>query len=81
MSPWGYSPTGRIPAAIRALYDANSPGLVEASYTALIDWALDIGAKDMTEPADPAALASQPVERVRRRRYHPTSFIDRLVQP
>ncbi|WP_342239401.1 hypothetical protein [Inquilinus sp. OTU3971] len=28
----------------------KTPGLVEASYNALIEWALDIGAKDMTEP-------------------------------
>ena len=26
---------------------------MEASYNALLEWALDIGAKDMTEPLDP----------------------------
>jgi hypothetical protein len=28
----------------------KTPGLMEASYNALIEWALEIGAKDMTEP-------------------------------
>jgi hypothetical protein len=42
---------------IRALYKKKTPGLSEASYTALIDWALEIGAKDMTEPTSAAATS------------------------
>jgi len=34
---------------IRQHHQQKSPGLLEASYTALIEWALEIGAKDMTE--------------------------------
>lgn len=30
--------------------DQKTPGLTEASYNALMEWALDIGAKDMTDP-------------------------------
>jgi len=36
-------------------HQQKTPGLLEASYTALIEWALDIGAKDMI---DEAALPS-----------------------
>src|SRR5262245_25995528 len=36
----------------------KTPGLVEATYNALIDRALDIGAKDMTDPMPPTSLAT-----------------------
>jgi hypothetical protein len=37
----------------------KTPGLTEASYNALLETALDVGAKDMTEPvAIPAAPAA-----------------------
>jgi hypothetical protein len=42
---------------IRKHYKNKTPGLTEASYTALIDWALEIGAKDMTEPMSAGAAA------------------------
>jgi hypothetical protein len=32
-------------------HEQKTPGLMEASYTALIEWALDIGAKDMLDEA------------------------------
>jgi hypothetical protein len=32
-------------------HEQKTPGLMEASYTALIEWALDIGAKDMIDEA------------------------------
>lgn len=38
--------------------EQKTPGLTEASYNALVEWALDIGAKDMT---DPPAIAPAPV--------------------
>lgn len=34
---------------IRLHHERKTPGLSEASYTALIEWALEIGAKDVTE--------------------------------
>lgn len=34
---------------IRWHYEQKTPGLSEASYTALIEWALDVGARDMTD--------------------------------
>lgn len=34
---------------IRWHHDRKTPGLVEASYNALLEWALDIDAKDMTD--------------------------------
>ena len=34
---------------IRWHYEQKTPGLLEASYTALIEWALELGAKDMTD--------------------------------
>lgn len=36
--------------AIRWHHQQKTPGLTEASYNSLMEWALDIGAKDMTEP-------------------------------
>ena len=38
---------------LRWHHHKKTPGLVEASYNALLEWALDIGAKDMTDPMDP----------------------------
>lgn len=35
---------------LRWHHDQKTPGLTEASYNSLIEWALDIGAKDMTDP-------------------------------
>ncbi|MFZ3181673.1 MAG: hypothetical protein WA156_16030 [Methylocystis silviterrae] len=40
--------------AIRHHYEMKTPGLLEASYTALLERALEVGAKDMTEPFAPA---------------------------
>lgn len=37
---------------LRWHYQQKTPGLMEASYTALLEWAYDLGAKDMTEPLD-----------------------------
>jgi hypothetical protein len=34
---------------IRWHHQQKTSGLLEASYTALLEWALDVGAKDMTE--------------------------------
>lgn len=39
---------------LRWHYQRKTPGLSEASYNALMEWALEIGAKDMTEPLDSA---------------------------
>lgn len=38
---------------LRWHHQQKTPGLMEASYTALLEWAYDIGAKDMTDPLDP----------------------------
>lgn len=35
---------------LRYLHDQKTPGLTEATYNALVEWALEVGAKDMTEP-------------------------------
>ena len=35
---------------LRWHHDHKTPGLTEASYNSLMEWALDIGAKDMTDP-------------------------------
>lgn len=35
---------------IRWHHTQKTPGLTEASYNSLVEWALDIGAKDMTDP-------------------------------
>ena len=45
--------------AIRHHYQQKTPGLLESSYTALLERALEVGAKDMTEPFAPAP-APQP---------------------
>lgn len=41
---------------IRHHHASKTPGLVEASYTALLEWALDIGAKDMAPDAPTVAV-------------------------
>ncbi len=43
---------------IRDHHEKGTPGLVEATYNMLLDRALEIGAKDMTEPPPEAALAA-----------------------
>lgn len=50
---------------LRYLHDQKTPGLTEATYNALIEWALEVGAKDMTEPfpqlpATPTVVPSAP---------------------
>lgn len=46
---------------IRRHYARKTPGLVEATYNALLDWAIDVGAKDMLDPLpETAAAASAP---------------------
>jgi hypothetical protein len=35
---------------LRFLHEQKTPGLTEATYNALIEWALEVGAKDMTDP-------------------------------
>ncbi len=35
---------------IRWHHEHKTPGLSEASYTSLVEWAMDVGAKDMTDP-------------------------------
>ncbi len=35
---------------IREHHLQKTPGLTEASYNSLVEWALDVGAKDMTDP-------------------------------
>lgn len=37
---------------LRWHHQQKTPGLMEASYAALLEWAYDIGAKDMTDPLD-----------------------------
>ena len=44
---------------LRYLHDQKTPGLTEATYNALIEWALEVGAKDMTDPFP--SLAVTPV--------------------
>lgn len=41
---------------VREHHEKRTPGLVEASYNMLLDRALEIGAKDMTEPLPEADL-------------------------
>ena len=43
--------------ALRYLHDQKTPGLTEATYNALVEWALEVGAKDMTEPFPSLAVA------------------------
>lgn len=45
--------------AIRWHHEQKTPGLHEASYTALVEWALEMGAKDMT-PAVPLPFVTTP---------------------
>lgn len=40
---------------IRHHHEQKTPGLLESSYTALLERALEVGAKDMTEPAPVSA--------------------------
>jgi hypothetical protein len=42
---------------IRWHHTQKTPGLVEATYNALVDRALDIGAKDMTDPMPPSIFS------------------------
>lgn len=44
--------------ALRHLHDLKKPGLTEATYNALIEWALEVGAKDMTDPSPPVKPAA-----------------------
>ena len=46
---------------LRWHHEQKTPGLTQASYEALIEWALDIGAKDMTDPLPDLAPAPAPV--------------------
>lgn len=46
---------------IRYHHDRKTPGLVEASYNMLLDRALEIGAKDMTEGMAPTGAEKAPV--------------------
>jgi hypothetical protein len=41
---------------LRYLHEQKTPGLTQATYNALIEWALEVGAKDMTDPL-PSLLA------------------------
>ena len=45
---------------IRWHHDNKTPGLTEASYNSLVEWALEIGAKDMTDPPPPPPPATVP---------------------
>jgi hypothetical protein len=51
--------------AIRHHHQIGTPGLTEATYNSLVEWALDIGANDMLEPfpvvAPPASPSIPPV--------------------
>lgn len=42
---------------VRWHHDHKTPGLTEASYNALVEWALNIGAKDMTGELPPGVAA------------------------
>lgn len=51
---------------LRWHHEQKTPGLIEASYNSLVEWALDIGAKDMTDPeaapfGSPVASTSAPI--------------------
>lgn len=47
---------------IRWHHEQHTPGLLESSYTALIEWALELGAKDMTdEPSEAMASFRQAI--------------------
>jgi len=43
---------------IRMHYEKKTPGLIEANFNALLERALEIGAKDMLEPNPPTPLAA-----------------------
>ena len=45
---------------IRMHHNLKTPGLTEASYTSLIEWALDIGVVDMTDPMEAPQPAPAP---------------------
>jgi hypothetical protein len=45
---------------IRMHHNLKTPGLTEASYTSLIEWALDIGVVDMTDPMEAAQATPAP---------------------
>jgi hypothetical protein len=54
---------------VRWHHQQGTPGLTEASFTSLIEWALDIGTDDMdpstpvwTPPTPPAPLPADPAE-------------------
>lgn len=36
----------------------KTPGLTEASYNTLVEWALEVGAKDMTDPLPPEPISA-----------------------
>jgi hypothetical protein len=38
----------------------KTPGLTEASYNSLVEWAFDIGARDMTDPSQSVDQAAEP---------------------
>lgn len=46
--------------AIRYLHDQKTPGLTEATYNSLVEWALDVGAMDMIDPFPTLAPAPPP---------------------
>jgi hypothetical protein len=52
---------------IRRHHTHKTPGLTEASYNSLVEWAFDIGAKDMTDPnpnIDQVAAPTAPLTNV-----------------
>ena len=50
--------------ALRWLHNQKTPGLTEATFNALVEWALEVGAKDMTDPFPAPATASVPAPAV-----------------
>ncbi|HET6159541.1 MAG TPA: hypothetical protein VFE34_14445 [Dongiaceae bacterium] len=48
---FGYALIFNPHRVIREHYEAKTPGLVAGDYTALVELAIDVGAKDMVEPA------------------------------
>ena len=50
--------------AIRYLHEQKTPGLTEATYNSLVEWALEVGAKDMIEPFPVLAAPAPPVAAV-----------------
>lgn len=47
--PMSYAIIWNPHMVIRRHYKKRTPGLSEASYTSIVEWAMDVGAKDMTE--------------------------------